>query len=246
VPAPPVRDIPVNPASKVTQEELVRLSILAENQRSKLADREGNHSGSDHGSRPGSGSVSSRRPSVVYHNDRSRRDSSTEQVRATAAPSETRVARSGRCCEMLNMPLRPQGVRSGTLGWFVRLFRRWGYVVPRAQLPERRSMGLPSAEHLKSDVDPEVKRKAAIARLARWKAITSVVQMQQVAIDDVFSLAPLTLLELSHVGRGNFFDTLSRGTQTQDDSCTVEIQTDHVRPRLCSPPPCDELSRHTA
>jgi len=92
-------------------------------------------------------------------------------------------------------------------------------------------MGLPSAERLKSDVDPEVKRKAAIARLARWKAITSVVKMQQVAVDDVFSLAPLTLLELSHVGRGNFFDTLSRGTQTQDDSCTVEIQTDHVRLR---------------
>jgi hypothetical protein len=95
-------------------------------------------------------------------------------------------------------------------------------------------MGLPSAEHLKSDVDPEVKRKAAIARLARWKAITSVVQMKQVAIDDVFSLAPLTLLELSHVGRGNFFDTLSRGTQTQDDSCTVEIQTEHVRHRCGS------------
>ena len=92
-------------------------------------------------------------------------------------------------------------------------------------------MGLPSAERLKSDVDPEVKRKAAIARLARWKAITAVVKMQQVAVDDVFSLAPLTLLELSHGGRGNFFHTLSRGTQTQDDSCTVELQTDHVRLR---------------
>lgn len=116
VPAAPVRDIPVNPASKVTQEELVRLSILAENQRSKLADRDGDHSGSDQGSRPGSGSVSSRRPSVVHHNDRSRRDSSTEQVPATIPPSETRVAGSGHCCKPLDMPRRPQEVRPAALG----------------------------------------------------------------------------------------------------------------------------------
>lgn len=51
----------------------------------------------------------------------------------------------------------------------------------------------------------------------------------QVAYDDVFSLAPLTLLELSHVGRGNFFETEARGSQTNDDSCTVELQTEHVR-----------------
>jgi hypothetical protein len=75
-------NIPINPASKVTQQELVRLSILAENQRSKLAERDGEASGgSDHGSRPGSGSVSSRRPSVHY-TERIRRDSSSDQARA--------------------------------------------------------------------------------------------------------------------------------------------------------------------
>jgi hypothetical protein len=68
-------------------------------------------------------------------------------------------------------------------------------------------MALPSQETLKSDVDPVVKRKAAVARLARWKLITSVVKLQQVPATQPHRRTPIPaesvrLTRTSFVGGG--------------------------------------------
>lgn len=52
--------------------------------------------------------------------------------------------------------------------------------------------------------------------------------MPQVAIDDIFSLAPLTLRELSDLGRGPYQNQFVKGSQTNDDARTIDIQTEEV------------------
>mmetsp|Transcript_26298 Transcript_26298/g.49956 ORF Transcript_26298/g.49956 Transcript_26298/m.49956 type:complete len:671 (+) Transcript_26298:129-2141(+) len=97
-------------------------------------------------------------------------------------------------------------------------------------LPERRSVGLPSKENLvRSQTDEEM--VAARARVHRWREVNKLVKLKEVAIDDIFSLAPLTLRELSDLGRGPYQNQFVKGSQTNDDARTIDIQTEEIDER---------------
>ena len=65
--------------------------------------------------------------------------------------------------------------------------------------------------------------------MGRWKAVNKLVKLSSVGMEDVFSLAPLTLRELCDLGRGQYGNHYVKGCQTNEDHRTLDTQTEDVR-----------------
>ena len=70
----------------------------------------------------------------------------------------------------------------------------------------------------------EAERRALQARAERWRR--EPLPLRETAIDGILALQPMTLQQLSQMGRGPYRDLAHKSSQTREDDEEREVQTD--------------------